>query len=769
MAEEQPDPYLLLTADPVPVAGHGILFTGPGGQVRVEGPEAESFASRIAALADGTRTTMRVMADLLDLPATGVDRWMADLAAGGLLVQIDPATPPGARALAGLGLDPDGMRALATTRVAVVGSDAVTGSAARALGEFGIDVLPVAAERGAPGGGAPVSREELAASVRGCDALVSSLQPGLLRAAQWVNLVALDAGIPALFGAAAAATGWAGPLVFPGKGPCLLCYRMRVVACARDFEDAMAIEEWRARPGAASAVQPVGTAATVVGGVMAMEIVKAVTGLAEPTLVGAVCEIDGLSHERTLHRFLQRRDCPACRKKGRPPRLRAEQPGGPVDLDRLVPHLVSSFCGVIRTLEAIPADVTEPRVPVVRCELANNQLRGADQSPFQPCSGKGSGESAALRSALGEACERYAATAWPVDLVRRARPAEAAHDSLGPNDLVLFDEDQYEALPYSPWDPDAEIGWVEGVDVGTGGAVAIPAVAVLFGYDGSPADQLFAPNSNGLAAGPSFEAATLGATLEVVERDAFLMAWMHGLPGARVDPYSVDNPIVCRLAEAYRRRDVSLELYRLVTDVAAVTVYLAIGVQCSDRAVGPGPAALIGLGADLSGNAAAAKAVLEVAQVRPALKARLRDPAVRRRRDELSARPELVSSLEDHDLLYAHPEMLPALDFWRDQRAGAAVPDEASPTEEWERLAVLVDSLAEAGHRLVSCDLTPPELGTFGVHVARALVPGFQPIHFGANEARLGGRRLFHLPHDLGLRPSPASRAALNVLPHPLS
>ena len=84
----------------------------------------------------------------------------------------------------------------------------------------------------------------------------------------------------------------------------------------------MAIEEWRAPPGAESAVLPLGTAATVVGGVMDLGIVKAVTGLAAATLGVAVCEIVGPPHGRALHHFHQGRQCPAYRSQASPSALR---------------------------------------------------------------------------------------------------------------------------------------------------------------------------------------------------------------------------------------------------------------------------------------------------------------------------------------------------------------------------------------------------------------------------------------------------------------
>ena len=129
-----------------------------------------------------------------------------------------------------------------------------------------------------------------------------------------------------------------------------------------------------------------------------------------------------------------------------------------------------------------------------------------------------------------------------------------------------------------------------------------------------------------------------------------------------------------------------------------------------------------------------------------------------------------VEELQDHDLLYSHPDSLPWLAFWRDAAEQPWPASDEHPADTAaERREALMASLTSAGHRLLACDLTPPELRALDVHVVRAVIPGFQPIDFGAREARLGGRRLYDLPARLGLRAGPLERRELNPLPHPIS
>jgi ribosomal protein S12 methylthiotransferase accessory factor len=90
----------------------------------------------------------------------------------------------------------------------------------------------------------------------------------------------------------------------------------------------------------------------------------------------------------------------------------------------------------------------------------------------------------------------------------------------------------------------------------------------------------------------------------------------------------------------------------------------------------------------------------------------------------------------------------------------------AEPATELERCASL---LRDLGHPAAAVDLTLPDVRECGFHVARVIVDGLQPIHFGFGEERLGGRRLFSLPHTLGFTATPTTIEELNPCPHPLA
>jgi ribosomal protein S12 methylthiotransferase accessory factor len=494
----------------------------------------------------------------------------------------------------------------------------------------------------------------------------------------------------------------------------------------------------------------------MVTGRLVAEVFATTLAIAPPRLAGGVLTLDASGAEE-LHPVLPRPDCPACSTKGSRPR--------PTDgeADMIVQRAVDPLCGVVRRVEMMPKGPTEPERPfIVRAELANAHFRtGVDA--FVSCSGKGWSRQQARDSAVGEALERYAAMTWQPE--RRISSTYDGLDRPGlhPRDLVLFADHQYDVVPYQRWRPETELEWVPAHSLVTGEEVWIPLLATHLGYLPSTEAALFPATSTGFAAWTDLAGATLRALLEVVERDAFAIAWSHRLPGRCVAADDVPDEQTRAISALYARRGVEVVVHLLPCDTVAT---VALAIMWSDQL----PAAAIGVSAALDPVAAARSAVLEAGQVRPILGCSLRDPAVRARAAELAATPSKVTTLDDHDLLYADPRAAATgMRFLRD--APRQPWPDASPVlaQGNDGLTELTRSLAAVAPDVLAVDLTPPDVAALGIHVVRGLVPGFVPIWFGADQARLGGRRLLEMPSRIGLRPGPARLDELNLDPHPLA
>jgi ribosomal protein S12 methylthiotransferase accessory factor len=361
---------------------------------------------------------------------------------------------------------------------------------------------------------------------------------------------------------------------------------------------------------------------------------------------------------------------------------------------------------------------------------------------------------------------------YPPDEIIYRSYAELDGTALDPQRLVLYLPQQYESIPFMPFSASEPRGWIPAYSLVHNKPIYVPAHGTIMNYTmRNQREHICQSTSNGLAAGGSLLSAVLSASLEVIERDAFIITWHNKLPARRISIAGHPSAEMREFETAYRRRGVELQLYQLPTDTP-VYVFMCVSVQKK----GDGPVVVVGLGCDFLAERAARQALLEVGQVRPACKQRLRLPRTRERLAELIANPECVEELEDHDLLYATSDHLHAFDFlfqqplsefdWEQGGSERALGESKSPAEQ---LRSLIGYCRQKGSDLIYCNLTPPDMEKIGLFTARVIIPDFQPIHFGWKHIRMGGDRLFELPVQLGFRETRVAVTELNQFPHPLA
>jgi ribosomal protein S12 methylthiotransferase accessory factor len=620
-----------------------------------------------------------------------------------------------------------------------------------------------------------LSRDSVREIAADASLLVGCFDRGYETAHHWINRAAIATGIPAIFAEISTHIARLGPCVLPGQAACYMCYRMRRIACEENYDEAMAYERFlnqKNQPSLSSrATLPF--LCTHVGSLLASEIVKTFALQLPPTLAGQILEFNALTLASRLHPVLRQPDCPVCgsekkksRSNGTLSELVAAQHSDPSgDLRGLSSQLVSPATGIVRRVGPFEKDPVEPAAPyVVRAEIANHLFQSEHDDYSDMCSGKGLTLEDAQVSALGEAVERYSGGVHSAEEVTYARRSEL-DSALDPRELVLYHASQYSELRYAPYD-DNRLGWVPARSLVSGNEVLVPALAVFMNYRAHHEDEfLFPITSNGLATGRTMLDAVWGATSEVLERDAFMISWLNRFPAQRFSALSHPVREIAEVVELYRRRQVEIRLYQMPADHDCF-VFAGIALDAPSRG---GPAAVIGLGADPDPVIASGKAILEVCQVRPALRRRLRSPETQTRLKELLNDPHLVATIDDHDLLYASDEALPRLAFWLDIAESPFPWTTQATVNSAAKLTNFVNWLDANGQDLLYVNLTPPDMAELGLYTARAIVPGFQPIDFGWKERRLGGSRLYRQPAALGLSKQHSDWDRLNHDPHPLA
>ncbi len=603
--------------------------------------------------------------------------------------------------------------------------------------------------------------------------IVGCFDKGFISVHHWLNQVAMEKNIPAIFSEIENHICRAGPLVLAEETACFMCYRMRDIACADNFEEVMSYETFLNNKKApllhARGFLP--SSLHYVAGVIVNEILKLLLNL-ETVLASRILEFNALNFDTQKHYVLQKPDCPVCFKKKVWSRTHLsldelKKNGIPEsNIHDLKEILISDKTGIIKRFEHLPKDPTEPFIPYVfGVTLSNHQFFPKEHGENESCSGKGTSFQNAEISALGEAVERYSGACYRKEETDFSTYNEILEPKLHPQKLVLYRPEQYKNIEYSPFDSNTTIGWCKAYSLVNNCTIQVPSIAVFMNYSASsPAEYLCATTSNGLAAGATLLNAIVSASLEVIERDAFLITWYNQLPCQRINPLTLSQKDIVDYCLSYKRRGVDMQLYRLPTDFP-VHVFMGIGYQLTDNS---GPSIVVGLGADFDPVIAARGALLEIGQVRPALKQRMRNPKTRERLEELLSNPASVNSLDDHNLLYASKKMVSAFDFLF-QRPVEHFEWQTSVLDKKENLQILVEFLRQKQSDLIYYNLTPPDMEKLGLYTARVMIPDMQPIHFGEKNIRLGGSRLYHLPQQLGLKKEVTTVNELNRNPHPLA
>jgi ribosomal protein S12 methylthiotransferase accessory factor len=427
-------------------------------------------------------------------------------------------------------------------------------------------------------------------------------------------------------------------------------------------------------------------------------------------------------------------------------------------------ELVSPRVGLVRDIAPQGRSADEPMPPYLyTATLSNYDFRVASKSD-RMAAGKGMTKDEAITSAIGEATERYCAYHWDPERTFLAKASDIQTRYITPQDCVLYSDRQYNTFewPHPRYTPERELAWLNGNDVLDDSTVALPASLVYLVFPPPRMEDYFAPStSNGLAAGPSRARAILGGLCELMERDAMLITWMNRLPAVELQ-FDHSQEIPGRIFRHYAHFGINVRAFLMPSDLPAATV-MAISFEDDPSR----PANVIGLGCHPDPNIALLKALFELCQGRPAEGSRFQSKPPQGRLDKY----EDVHTLDDHSSFMSQMNRREEFAFlWKSNEKKRIEelpnPSTGDAAQDLKRCAT---ELAAKGHRPAYAVLTTPDLAGYDIHVVRTIAPGLQPVHFGHGQERLGGKRLYELPQQLGLSDRVHTESDLNPCPHPLA
>ncbi|MFC7307182.1 YcaO-like family protein [Streptomyces monticola] len=409
--------------------------------------------------------------------------------------------------------------------------------------------------------------------------------------------------------------------------------------------------------------------------------------------------------------------------------------------------LVDPVCGIVRKVKPVEhPEGAPPRYTALTAEISDARRLGlwpADRVSLGTTFGDPEG---ARIAAIAEGIERYCGNRVPPtghpDAPLRATAAELTGKGLrlyGPDELPAYADWQYDRakFPYRPLTPDTPALWARGTERLPGGQRAeVWAPVALTHLNWRQGELRSLPRTHhlnyaGIATGQGLDDAVERGLLEIVERDALELWWHLDGPARGIDPDSVPG-----LADDLAGSGLEVHLVEMPSEFAPCVAALAhdprLGIHAAGFACKYDPAE------------AARKAVLEAVHtwvftqgltgpdgwvfqaVEAGLLARglyLDHRADARYLDACGEHFEHVRDLGAHVQVWLDPRMASEARRFTEPALGTVAIEDVQPSSR-DRLE---GALHDAGHRVMTFDLTTEDVAETALRVARVLVSGLLP------------------------------------------
>lgn len=404
-----------------------------------------------------------------------------------------------------------------------------------------------------------------------------------------------------------------------------------------------------------------------------------------------------------------------------------------------------------------------------------------EDAPFDlpiHCGGYTPSFRASRATAIVEALERYSSMRpRGKRTIVHGSYRQLHHEAIDPTRYGLYSPEQYADLnqryPASfcvPYHENLEFPWVWGYSLREQRPVLVPEQIAYFALPepGSPSPRFLLESSSGCAVGSSLEEAILYGLFEVIERDAFLLAWYGRLPLPRIDPRSTSNDNLKLVIERIERvNTITLHTFDATTEFG-LPVVVSVGVNRADEM----PKTVYAAAAHWFSEEALSKACYETAI--NYLTNKRRGPEDLERGKKMFANPFLITSIDDHVLTGAMPQAHEWSRFlFQDQPLQSLqerFPSQSilsSSTDLTQDLLNISQRVLQRGYDIIVIDQTSPDLSLHNLHCVRVLVPGLLPLSFGHALRRTHGlERVYTMPAQLGYTNRILNASDLNPHPH---
>ena len=373
-------------------------------------------------------------------------------------------------------------------------------------------------------------------------------------------------------------------------------------------------------------------------------------------------------------------------------------------------------------------------------------------------------------SALLEGLERYSGM-YPRRKKSKIHASynEIKEEAVNPEDLIIHTRPDIEEFGLEKYNPDKKYNWIWIYDWKEKKNVLLPEQVAYYDIGKNTEEKRFIyETSNGIALGGSLQEAVLYGLYELIERDAFLVAWYNKYKPVKLDLTSIQDEKIRRTIDLVKLNGYKLHVFDITTENKVPTVWVMIENPSKDAKVRSYSAA----GAHTNPYKAIEAGLVEVITSMPINEQFLPDDIERAKL--INSDFSKVTTMEDHVLMYSIDEAFERLQYLFEDEEYKTI-DELYP--DWKEqsseksltkvLTQLMDKVSEYHKHIYIVDQTNDLIEGLGLYCAKVIVPSMQTMHFGEQFKRLNKDRIMTGAVLAGWRDEPIREEDINDAPHP--
>lgn len=346
---------------------------------------------------------------------------------------------------------------------------------------------------------------------------------------------------------------------------------------------------------------------------------------------------------------------------------------------------------------------------------------------------------------------------------------DIAETSVNPEDFILHKRDDIEEFGLSKYDEKKAYNWVWAYSWKNKQPVLIPEQVAYFDVNKDTSEKRFIyDTSNGVALGGSRQEAILYGLYELIERDAFLLAWFNKYRPVKIDIHSIKNEKILETIRLVEFNGYRLHLFDITTENRVPAVWIVIENPNKDAKVRSYHAA----GAHTNPYKAIEGGLVEAITSMPIYENIL--PKERGRAELLNADYSQVTRMEDHVLMYSVPESFEKLNYLFEDEKYMTIEelypewDEENHTDSLTKtLTDILDRISNYHDEILMVDQTNDLIEDLDLYCAKVIIPSMQNMYFGEQYKRLNTERIKTGAVLAGWRDTPIDEKDMNIVPHP--